>query len=177
MILSMCNTCAVRDDWEFGRELERRRTLAKLSKRGLAEKSGISEGRIRQLETGIQRINRQDVPVRPTPTTVSRIAQVLGWDVDDALALAGLSDDPGIPRGRPSSADADDGLTQQMQELWRQITPEQRDAVLRIMQTMTYTPGPTLHSVERTDPDLEENVKLPDAEEPTYQRDGTSAEG
>ncbi|MGW1675962.1 helix-turn-helix domain-containing protein [Saccharopolyspora sp. NPDC002376] len=166
----------MRDDWEFGRELERRRTIAKLSKRGLAEKSGISEGRIRQLETGIQRVNREDVPVRPTSTTVSRVAQALGWDVDDALNLAGLANDPGIPRGRPSRADADDALTQQMEELWRQITPEQRDAVFRVMQAMTYSPGPTLHSAESTDPDLEERIEMPVADEPTYERDGTSAD-
>lgn len=169
----MCNTCRVRDDWEFGRELSRRRTIAKLSKRGLAEKSGISEGRIRQLETGIQRVNREDVPVRPTPATVSRVAQALGWDVDAALALAGLTDDPGIPRGRPSRADADDALTEQMQELWRQITPEQRDAILRVMQAMTYSPGPTLHSMTSTDLDLEQRVAMPDADEPTYERNGT----
>ncbi|WP_344677340.1 helix-turn-helix transcriptional regulator [Saccharopolyspora taberi] len=167
----------MRDDWEFGRELQRRREIAGLSKRGLAERSGISEGRIRQLETGIQRVNRENVPARPSAPTVSRVAKALGWDVDDALTLAGLADAPLVPRaGRPSRGDLDDKMTQQMQEIWRQITPEQRDAVLRVMQAMTYSPGLTLHSTASTSTDMEDHVDMPDADEPTYERDGTSAD-
>lgn len=121
---------------KFGRELERRRIVAKLSKRALAKISGITEGRIRQLETGIQRINRVDVPSRPTPVTVVRLATALGWDVDDALTLAGLANDPGTPHNRPTAPAADDALTTQMLGLWRQITPEQREALVQLLHTM-----------------------------------------
>lgn len=81
-----------RDDWPFGAELRRRRTLVGLSAKGAARRTRgvISDGRWYQLESGVQKIRGQQIPIGTTPTTVAAAAKAVDWDVAEALALAGF---------------------------------------------------------------------------------------
>jgi hypothetical protein len=81
-----------RSDWPFGSELRRRRIAAGLSVKAAARRTNgdISDGRWYQLESGVQKIRGQDIPIGTTPATVAAAARVLDWDISDALATAGF---------------------------------------------------------------------------------------
>lgn len=81
-----------REDWPFGVELRRRRIAAGLSVKAAARRTNgdISDGRWYQLESGVQKIRGQEIPIGTTPTTVAAVARALDWNVADALAAAGF---------------------------------------------------------------------------------------
>ena len=77
----------------FTAELRRRRTKADLSQKELARLSGVSEGWIRILEAGRHRTRTGWKQSIPNPKHTILLAQVLGWDPDDALRVAGHDPD------------------------------------------------------------------------------------
>ena len=80
------------DDWPFGVELKRRRLHHGFSVKKAARLTGgrVSDARWTHLEAGFQRVGGHRIVTRPTPRTVIAMAQVLGWPVADALAMAGF---------------------------------------------------------------------------------------
>lgn len=80
------------DITELGAYLERHREQAGLSKRAASRAAGISEGRWRQVVTGVQKAGGGiEVPVNPTARTVIGMATAVGADQSEALGLAGLT--------------------------------------------------------------------------------------
>lgn len=86
----MKNSDAPRDDWPFGPFLTAAITKSGMSKRAIARASKISEGRIRQLETGYQKSGGMHIPISTTATTVHSLSNVLGFDAWEGLRLSGL---------------------------------------------------------------------------------------
>lgn len=88
-----------------GKLLEQARTQVRVSIRSAAKKSGISEGRWRQIEKGYQSVGGTRVPVSAPPATLMRMATVVGISADelseagreDAAALMGMSESPVDP--------------------------------------------------------------------------------
>ena len=62
----------------LGQLLEAGRERASLSKRAAAKLAGISEGRWRQVVTGIQKAGDVNVPVNPRRNTVTAMANAVG---------------------------------------------------------------------------------------------------
>jgi hypothetical protein len=50
----------------------------------------ISDGRWYQLESGVQKIRGQEIPIGTTAGTVAAAARALDWDITDALTIAGF---------------------------------------------------------------------------------------
>lgn len=92
---------SARKDWPFGTELERRRTEAGLGVREAARRAGISEGRWRQLESGVQKIGGREIPIKTRPATAAAVAKVVGWEVDDAVRTAGFDPSENRPVREP----------------------------------------------------------------------------
>lgn len=77
----------------LGELLERAR--GSVSQRHAAAIAGISEGRWRQVVTGIQKAGRGvEVPARPRRTTVIQMARAVGVPVNQALEAAGFEPEP-----------------------------------------------------------------------------------
>jgi hypothetical protein len=55
--------------------------------------AGISEGRWRQVVTGVQKVGGTQVPANPRPETVVRMARAVGVDLAAALDAAGMPRD------------------------------------------------------------------------------------
>lgn len=66
---------------EFGAQVRRRREVRRLSRRDLAQRSGVSYGTVDKLES--------PDPPRPKRTTAIDLATALDWDVAEALAMLG----------------------------------------------------------------------------------------
>lgn len=76
----------------LGQLLEEARGRAGISKREAARRAGISEGRWRQVVTGVQSAAGMIVPVNPRPITVVAMARAVAVDERAALRAAGLDD-------------------------------------------------------------------------------------
>ena len=97
-----------RPDWPLGPALKRARERKNLSQRAAAKRAGISDGRWRQLESGYQENKGQRIPISTTPRTVAAAARAVGWNVDEALDVAGfepIKEDPPATNGRHLLAD------------------------------------------------------------------------
>ncbi|WP_173057086.1 helix-turn-helix domain-containing protein [Phytohabitans houttuyneae] len=92
---------------DVGKILEDARESLRLSKREAARRAGISEGRWRQVVTGVQKAGNVTVPVNPRASTVSAMAQAVGVDPALALRAAGFSDEDihrfGSPTREPTA--------------------------------------------------------------------------
>lgn len=88
----------------LGLLLEEARERLSLSKREAARIAGISEGRWRQVVTGIQKAGAVNVPVNPRRNTVTAMATAVRVDQAQALKAAGLEP-------LPSAAAADEPPT------------------------------------------------------------------
>lgn len=64
---------------EFGAQVRQRRDARRLSRRDLAQRSGVSYGALDKLES--------PNPPRPRRSTAIDLARAIDWDVDEALAL------------------------------------------------------------------------------------------
>ncbi|WP_431840689.1 helix-turn-helix domain-containing protein [Gordonia hongkongensis] len=82
-----------RTDWPLGPALKAARERAGISARKAADRTNglVSSGRWYQLESGVQKTKGQEVPIGTTPETVVAAALAVGWDVDDALRVAGMT--------------------------------------------------------------------------------------
>lgn len=76
--------------WPVGPFITEAREKAKMSKVDLARRAGISAAKVQQLETGYSVQSGVKVPVGTTKSTIERVAQALGVNVDEALTLAGF---------------------------------------------------------------------------------------
>lgn len=116
--------------WPFGAALRTHREDAGLSARRAAKLAGISEGRWRQLESGVQKIRGGiEVPIGTTAGTVMAAAKAVGWPAGEALSVAGF--DPVAElrvAGRPPVAAGPVG--------WAELDARQRDAVQRLVSVM-----------------------------------------
>lgn len=70
---------------ELGEFLEKLR--GKRSLREVAEKSGLSHTYIRDLELGVNRVSK--TPIRPTPETISKLAEAYNYSYEELMAMAG----------------------------------------------------------------------------------------
>lgn len=82
-----------RTDWPLGPALKAARERAGLSARKAADRTKglVSSGRWYQLESGVQKTKGQEVPIGTTPETVVAAALSVGWDVGEALQIAGMT--------------------------------------------------------------------------------------
>jgi transcriptional regulator with XRE-family HTH domain len=85
----------------LGKLLEDARKVLGLSKREAARRSGYSEGRWRQVVTGLQNTKDVNTPSNPKSSTVAAMARAVGVDVDEALRVAGLDATPGAGASTP----------------------------------------------------------------------------
>lgn len=70
--------------------LDRARVALGISQREAARRAKISEGRWRQVVTGVQRQGGVSVPVNPKAATVAAMARAVEADVAAVLEAAGL---------------------------------------------------------------------------------------
>lgn len=73
-----------------GELLDRARVALGISQREAARRAHISEGRWRQVVTGVQRQGGLNIPVNPKAATVAAMARAVDADVRTVLAAAGL---------------------------------------------------------------------------------------
>lgn len=78
-----------------GRLIEQARVAAGMTKRGAAKAAGISEGRWRQIVSGIQRAGGVDLPVTTKPETLTSMANAVGADPRRVLEAAGFAEASG----------------------------------------------------------------------------------
>ena len=116
--------------WPFGRELAKRRRQRELSQRGAAKLAGISEGRWRQLESGIQKLQGNEIPIKTKPRTVVAVAEVVQWDPAEALSLAFLPSDEALIAKESEQVDP------VPTDLWRALTPDERSAFISLMRSV-----------------------------------------
>jgi hypothetical protein len=94
-----------REDWPLGPALKRKRELAGLSVRAAARltNKAVSSGRWYQLESGYQPNKGNLIPIGTTASTVAAAANAVGWDANEALAIAGFR----VIQVEPEAIDAD----------------------------------------------------------------------
>jgi transcriptional regulator with XRE-family HTH domain len=85
----------------LGALLEEARLRKALSKREAARRAGISEGRWRQVVTGIQKAGTVNVAVNPRANTVVAMARAVDVDPEAALVAAGFPPDALQSTGGP----------------------------------------------------------------------------
>lgn len=85
-----------RKDWPLGPALRAAREKTGLSVRKAAAKTNglISSGRWYQLESGVQKVKGQEIPIGTTPETVFAAALAIDWDTRDAFDAAGMDHPP-----------------------------------------------------------------------------------
>ncbi|SDD86116.1 helix-turn-helix domain-containing protein [Actinokineospora iranica] len=92
--------------WPLGPYLSAAREQARLSIAATARRSGVSQGKILQLERGYMMRGDRKVPVGTTKLTVEKVARAVGADVAEALRLVGITtDDPSRPGRRVAGND------------------------------------------------------------------------
>lgn len=116
--------------WPFGRELATRRTQRQLSQRGAAKLAGISEGRWRQLETGVEKLRGTEFPIKTKPKTVIAVAETVQWDPAEALTLAGLPSDEALIKKESEQVDP------VPEDLWRALTADERASFISLMRSV-----------------------------------------
>lgn len=102
-----------RTGWPLGIALRRAREHAGLSVRAAARRTqgAISSGRWYQLESGYQKAGGHNIPVGTTAATVAAAAKAVGWDINDALSVAGFDPlDLPQPKQSPLEAATDEEL-------------------------------------------------------------------
>lgn len=106
---------------EFGRELERRRELIRppMSANKAGRRAGITGQWWRQIERGLRNTPR---------TTVVRMANVIGWDPDEALRWAGYDDPATAEERRPLPPDPRDVVD----AYWDKLTDRQRRLIAEV---------------------------------------------
>lgn len=96
--------------------LDRARIALGISQREAARRADISEGRWRQVVTGVQRQGGVSIPVNPKPSTLVAMARAVEADVDAVFDAAGLAAPDDRPATNTKAATMAD-LQQQVEEL------------------------------------------------------------
>jgi hypothetical protein len=83
-----------RSDWPLGAALRKRRIARGLSVKAASRRTDgqVSDGRWYQLESGVQKIRGQEIPIGTTPSTVAAAARAVDWNVSEALKVAGFDE-------------------------------------------------------------------------------------
>jgi hypothetical protein len=123
---------STRTDWPFGPALERHRVRAGLSVRAAARRTNgqVSDGRWYQLESGYQKIRGQEITISTTAPTVAAVAKAVGWDIQEALRVAGFdpadyaAPTPGHPLAEYSTDDLVDELHRRIKRMPLEDTPD-----------------------------------------------------
>ncbi len=114
----------------LGNALEEARETLDLSKREAARRSGISEGRWRQIVSGFQRPGSGPAAGRPRRSTVIAMARAVGLDESKALRLAGYAPLPEVSEPEPMSPEVIQAWGREMlAEIWRhpRLTDDQKE--------------------------------------------------
>lgn len=111
-----------RQDWPFGAALRQHREHAGLSVKAAARRTNgvVSDGRWYQLESGVQRIRGQQIPIGTTPATVVAAAKAVDWDPAEALRTAGF-DTRDYHEPQPRSGLADVHIDDLLAEIRRRV--------------------------------------------------------
>jgi transcriptional regulator with XRE-family HTH domain len=109
---------------EFGQQVYERRTELGLSISKAARRAGLSD-------TGWGKIERAANVEGPERISILKIARVLGWDPDEALAKAGEG-----PSTGPERSAAPINPKTERDRLWPSLTEPQKWAVIGLMATM-----------------------------------------
>lgn len=110
---------------EFGAQVRQRREVRRLSRRDLAQRSGVSYGALDKLES--------QNPPKPRRVTAIDLAIALDWDVDDALAVLDyepLSDDERAGLGNFND------LRTQLDRMWDELPLSQQAAIVALVRSI-----------------------------------------
>jgi len=110
------------DGWRFGPYLADQIRDSGLSQRKVAQRAGISEGRVRQLIDGYSKSHGIKTPVQTTHATIAALSRALGFPLREGLELAGLE----VPDNLPDKSLAACSVEQILAELgrrWAQVDP------------------------------------------------------
>lgn len=118
-----------------------------MSKREAARRAGISEGRWRQIVTGVQRMGKGNViPTTTKPETLTAMARAVRADVAAVLTAAGFEPPDSVSGGDDDEASTDTLLYQRPQglsdERWEEIRREGFDFIEYQIDRATRERGP-----------------------------------
>lgn len=108
--------------WRFGPYLADQIRDSGLSQRKVAQRAGISEGRVRQLIDGYSKSHGVKTPVQTTYATIAALSRALGFPLRTGLELAGLD----VPDSLPDESLAACSVEQILAELgrrWARVDP------------------------------------------------------
>ncbi len=115
------------DGWRFGPYLADRIRESGLSQRKVAQRAGISEGRVRQLIDGYSQSHGVKTPVGTTYSTIAALTRTLGFPLGKGLRLAGIAGAVKIPDvDEPAESLSSSSMEQLLAELgrrWEQAGP------------------------------------------------------
>jgi transcriptional regulator with XRE-family HTH domain len=115
------------DGWRFGPYLADRIRDSGLSQRKVAQRAGISEGRVRQLIDGYSTSHGVKTPVGTTYPTIVALSRTLGFPLREGLELAGLDVPANVSdSAEPSESISSSTVEQLLAELgrrWAQLQP------------------------------------------------------
>jgi transcriptional regulator with XRE-family HTH domain len=137
---------------ELGALVEAARKQAGISKREAARRAGISEGRWRQIVTGIQKAGEVDIPVNPRRTTVEAMARAVGVNPDRAIVAAGFEP---ARRPQPDEAEIDKTpLDPDVVAILRKladpnVSNEQKFLIKEMLRSLAAMPAPEPPAVEQ----------------------------
>lgn len=119
----------------LGALLEQARAQVGISKREAARRAGVSEGRWRQVTTGVQKLGSTTVPVNPRLATVLTMARAVGVDELEAAAAAGfeevtLGDSAASLRSVQVSGPASERVEALIRDIYASQMPERRKGEL-----------------------------------------------
>jgi transcriptional regulator with XRE-family HTH domain len=124
------------DGWRFGPYLADQIRDSGLSQRKVAQRAGISEGRVRQLIDGYSKSHGVKTPVQTTHATIAALSRALGFPLREGLELAGLE----APDNLPDESLAASSVEQILAELgrrWAQVDPSFEPASASLVRPMT----------------------------------------
>jgi transcriptional regulator with XRE-family HTH domain len=120
------------EGWRFGPYLANRILESGLSQRKVAQRAGISEGRVRQLIDGYSQSHGVRTPVGTTYSTIVALSKTLGFPLREGLQLAGIAVPANIPEDdAPAESLSSSSVEQLLAELarrWAQVRPTSEPA-------------------------------------------------
>jgi hypothetical protein len=113
------------DSWEFGPYLADRIRESGLSRRKVARRAGISEGRVRQLIDGYSQSHGVRTPVGTTYPTVVALSRTLGFPLREGLRLAGIAVSANLPDSDAESLSSSsvEQLLAELGRRWEKASP------------------------------------------------------
>jgi len=119
----------------FGVEVQRRRLLLRMSRAKLARRAGLSPSGLANVEMG-SNLGGERRWSEPRRETVIDVAVALGWDADEALAMAGQETLHLLERERIEAITKAGDSRDDLDRLWPSLSGPQRRAIVRVAETM-----------------------------------------